>query len=199
MKLSCHGFLVLFLFMHLSKGLPVEQVTNSPSVSKEICVSAQHSCFKPSSQPDQALNQFKTNLGINPTILLAGTSVGTPQGEQSGSQYRNQVVSLSSSSTPTSKVPSTLEARSVTGGHALRPYFRAYGRAHDYALVCAGNRWDTQYCQGAFLRYSCNSYGKLVQMEGGIRSETCDSICTCIDLSPKPVCLSGYLGTTTCF
>lgn len=199
MKLSSHGFLVLFLFVRLSKGLPVEQVTNSPSVSKETYLLAQNSCFQPSSRPDPTLNQHKTDLGTNPTILLAGTSAQALRDEQSESQYRNQVVSLSSKRTPTNKVPSTLEAISVTGEHALRLYSRAYGRAHDYALVCAGNRWDTQYCQGAFLRYSCNSYGKLVQTEGGIRSETCDSICTCVDLSPKPVCLSGYLGTTTCF
>lgn len=199
MKLSSNGFLVMSVLTGLSRSLPIVQSSNSRGISDGPDLSARYSGFEPSYCPDSKLDQDKMNLAINPTILLAEALARQTHDKQVNSQYRNVVAALNSRRTPSSEVLSTLEARPVSVERAPHPYSRAYGRAHDYALVCAGNRWDTSYCQGAFLRYSCNSQGKLVQMEGGTRSETCDSICTCVDLSPKPFCLSGYLGTTTCF
>lgn len=199
MKLSSNGFLIMSLLTGLSRSLLIVQCSNSHGVFDRADLSAWYSGFELSCCPNSKLDQDSLNLAINPTIPLAETLAQQTQDEQVNLQYRYMVATLSSRRTPSSEGPSNLKARSVTAERALRPYSRAYGRAHDYALVCAGNRWDTSYCQGAFLRYSCNSQGKLVQMEGGTRSETCDSICTCVDLSPKPFCLSGYLGTTTCF
>lgn len=199
MKLSSGGFLVLSLFIRLSQGLLVVQVTNSHVISKDAQSSAKHSSLELLPRPGLWLNQDKTNLASNPTKLAAGVSAQQTQNEQSESQYGNVVGGLVSEPTASDEIPSTPKGGFVAGEHVERIHSRAYGRAHNYALVCAGNRWDTSYCQGAFLRYSCNSYGRLVQMEGGMRSETCNSICTCVNLSPKPFCLSGYLGTTTCF
>ncbi|OCT48954.1 hypothetical protein CLCR_04584 [Cladophialophora carrionii] len=54
---------------------------------------------------------------------------------------------------------------------------------HDYALVC-GDRVLTGLCQAFEHRYSCSGNGRVIH--AGLAERTCEAICQCINLVPRP-------------
>lgn len=198
MRASNVSLLALSLVAGLVGSLPTPQSITFRGDYEGPDLLEQHSNFEPFFQSGQRIVEDKAIVITAPTILLLKTSTQQICHKQFSPKEDNVTVESHFRRLYSSGTSSSLEERSFDMDHTPR-HLEAYGRVHDYALVCAGNRADTQYCQGEFLRYSCNSYGALVQRQGGYRSETCDSICVCVNLSPKPFCMSGYLGTTTCF
>lgn len=93
------------------------------------------------------------------------------------------------------------QADSFEGATAATPPPPAptFGTNHGWAMVCAGQRAHTDYCQRTPREYYCSSNGYVVQRTTAIlRYQPCEDYCVCLNINPRPVCLVGWKGTTTC-
>lgn len=65
---------------------------------------------------------------------------------------------------------------------------------HDWALVCAYDRHTTDFCNRRY-GYGCDSAGRLFHV---LYEHSCEMLCTCFNIAPKPVCIFGVSGQSYC-
>lgn len=71
-------------------------------------------------------------------------------------------------------------------------------RQNDYAMVCASDSAATKQCQSRGAYY-CNGAGQLSRdTRRGFRIYTCEEMCICMSLAPKPNCILGLSGALYC-
>jgi len=104
----------------------------------------------------------------------------------------DSAINLDDPSTWAIDVPTEAEDSPIAGHRCLK-------KRHDYAMVCAGQREHTAFCQRSPREYYCSQNGYVIQKDTAtVKYTPCEDQCVCAGVVPKPVCLVGWKGTSTC-
>lgn len=130
---------------------------------------------------------------VDPSSLSAMIDmVSNPFLDLSSWDYKNSALNVEHSPSWTTPIPPVSEDTSS----AMPQTFK---KRHDYAMVCAQTRGHTEYCQRSPREYYCSQNGYVIQKTTAtVRYTPFEEQCVCIGVIPKPICLVGWSGSSTC-